>query len=225
MVKFMRAPAFRGITTTIFVVGLIAAILIASFISIGLSSILNLSGTKGEKGDKGDTGATGPAGPAGPQGPQGLTGTLDVPIVHHSYAYHGESNETYPNFVDIVATSAWDPLIQISVNETSNLVIIFQTYLRLTWSPTTLGWARIDIRALVDSSPATPDTMQGIEAPSTTPGQTVSSHAPFTGIFYQKVQPGTHSIRIQWDVFASNQNGNSAYALQPELIVYALPSK
>jgi hypothetical protein len=35
MVKLMKTPTSRGITTTIFVVGLIAAILAASVISVG----------------------------------------------------------------------------------------------------------------------------------------------------------------------------------------------
>jgi hypothetical protein len=73
MVTLVRTPAHRGITTVVFVVGLIAAILAASLISVGLSS-LGLVGQKGEKGDKGDTGATGATGPTGAAGATGSTG-------------------------------------------------------------------------------------------------------------------------------------------------------
>jgi hypothetical protein len=59
-----------GISKTIFVVGLIVAILASTFTAVGASMMLGLSGPKGEKGDKGDTGAT------GPQGSQGGTGFL-----------------------------------------------------------------------------------------------------------------------------------------------------
>jgi hypothetical protein len=72
----MRTQTSKGITTVVFVVGLVAAILVASLISVGVSS-LGLVGQKGEKGDKGETGATGASGPAGATGatgPAGATG-------------------------------------------------------------------------------------------------------------------------------------------------------
>jgi hypothetical protein len=59
----MRTPNSKGITTVIFVVGLVVAILAASLISVGVSSLV-IVGQKGEKGDKGDTGATGATGAA-----------------------------------------------------------------------------------------------------------------------------------------------------------------
>jgi len=66
-----------GVTKTVFIVGLIAAILAASLLATGISMQIGLQGPQGEKGDKGDTGATGPQGPQGsqgPAGPQGATG-------------------------------------------------------------------------------------------------------------------------------------------------------
>ncbi len=63
----------KGITTIVFVVGLVVAILAASLISAGLSSLL-IVGQIGEKGDKGDTGTSGATGPAGPKGDTGSTG-------------------------------------------------------------------------------------------------------------------------------------------------------
>jgi len=68
-----------GISKTMFIIGLVTAILISSFISV----MAMQWGLKGPKGDKGDTGATGPQGPqgdkgdtgaTGPQGPQGIQG-------------------------------------------------------------------------------------------------------------------------------------------------------
>ena len=58
-----------GISKTMFIIGLIVAILASSLISVMTSMQWALiKGPKGDKGDKGDTGATGPAGPQGEQG-------------------------------------------------------------------------------------------------------------------------------------------------------------
>jgi hypothetical protein len=67
----MTKTASIGISKTIFVVGLIVAILASTFTATGASMMLGLSGPKGEKGD---TGATGPQGPQGETGPRGVTG-------------------------------------------------------------------------------------------------------------------------------------------------------
>lgn len=68
-----------GISRTVFVIGLIAAILASSLISAVIVTQISPSkgpkGDKGEKGDTGDTGATGATGPAGLQGETGATGT------------------------------------------------------------------------------------------------------------------------------------------------------
>lgn len=64
------AESKTGISKTVFAVGLIAAILASSLISVVAMTQLSItSGLKGEKGDKGDTGATGATGPQGPAGP------------------------------------------------------------------------------------------------------------------------------------------------------------
>jgi len=71
-----------GISKTMFIVGLIAAILVSSLISLAMVTqwptaivtIIGSKGPKGDKGDKGETGATGPAGPTGETGPTGPTG-------------------------------------------------------------------------------------------------------------------------------------------------------
>jgi hypothetical protein len=59
-----------GISKTMFVVGLIVAIVASSLIA----SVVSMQFTKGLKGDKGDIGATGTTGATGPQGIQGITG-------------------------------------------------------------------------------------------------------------------------------------------------------
>jgi hypothetical protein len=64
-----------GISKTMFVVGIIAAILASSLISaVIVTQLPTTNGLKGDKGDKGDSGATGATGATGPQGPQGLQG-------------------------------------------------------------------------------------------------------------------------------------------------------
>jgi S1-C subfamily serine protease len=75
-----------GISKTVFIVGLIAAILASSLISAvivtQLPTIMGPKGDKGDKGDTGDTGATGPTGATGAtgsQGPQGLQGIMGPP--------------------------------------------------------------------------------------------------------------------------------------------------
>jgi hypothetical protein len=87
----MVEMARKSVSTNIFLVGLIAAILVSSLISAAISTqlavgpqgpqgeqgIQGLTGERGPAGPQGETGATGPTGPAGPQGatgPQGAKG-------------------------------------------------------------------------------------------------------------------------------------------------------
>ena len=74
MVNLMTQTASIGISKTIFVVGLIVAILASTLITTGISMQFGLQGPKGEKGDKGDTGTTGPQGSQGATGSQGSIG-------------------------------------------------------------------------------------------------------------------------------------------------------
>ena len=68
-----------GISKTIFVVGIIAAILASSLISvIAVTQLSATLGLKGEKGDKGDTGATGATGATGITGAIGLRGPAGI---------------------------------------------------------------------------------------------------------------------------------------------------
>jgi len=70
-----KAKTNSGVTTTIFVVGLIAAILASNAISVAVTTQL-AKGPQGEQGLTGSTGATGSTGSQGPQGAQGLPGIL-----------------------------------------------------------------------------------------------------------------------------------------------------
>jgi predicted secreted protein len=75
--KMSNMKDASGISNTVFVIGLIAAILASSLISAAIMTQLPTAiGPKGDKGDKGDTGDTGATGATGPQGPRG-SGTPD----------------------------------------------------------------------------------------------------------------------------------------------------
>ncbi|MDR2707610.1 MAG: collagen-like protein, partial [Nitrososphaerota archaeon] len=63
----------NSVSKTVFVVGIIVAIIVASAVSIFVASQL-ITGTPGEKGPQGPVGATGPKGDTGAVGPQGATG-------------------------------------------------------------------------------------------------------------------------------------------------------
>jgi len=202
----------KGVSRTTFLVGVVVAILVSSL----MSAVISMQYARGPKGDKGDTG------PIGPQGPPSIS---KIPLAYTVSSVGAEANYTYPEWVDIVSVFNEQMSVQVSVENSSNLLIVFQTYLRVYWAPTTIGWARIDIRALVNNIPASPNEMQGVEAPSSSYGASVSGNAPYCGIFWQQASAGVHSVKIQWRVFASNANGPySAYALNPCLIVYALPN-
>jgi len=204
--------SLKGVSKTALLVGVVVAILASSLISTAIS----MQYARGPKGDKGDTGSV------GPQGPPNIS---RIPFAYKRSFVHAEANYTYPEWVDIVSVANESMSVQVSVDNSSNLLIVFQAYLRVYWAPATIGWARIDIRALVDNASAWPDEMQGVEAPSESYGASVSGNAPYCGVFWQQVSAGVHSVKIQWRVFASDANGPySAIALNPYLIAYALPS-
>ncbi len=90
------------ISKTTLIVGLIAAILISSIISVTTSSLLAVGpqgpeGPQGLKGDKGDTGATGATGATGPQGPEGvftignMTGYMPAPAYDTGWVHTTEA--------------------------------------------------------------------------------------------------------------------------------------
>ena len=75
----------KALTRTLFVVGMITAIVFSSLLSIGVSTQMSVvnqglkgetgaAGLKGDTGDRGPTGASGAQGKAGVTGPHGATG-------------------------------------------------------------------------------------------------------------------------------------------------------
>ena len=74
------ATAKTGISTTTFIVGIIAAILASSIISVvAVSQLSTTLGLKGEKGNDGATGTTGATGATGAPGATGATGLQGPP--------------------------------------------------------------------------------------------------------------------------------------------------
>jgi hypothetical protein len=168
----MRTPTSKGITTVVFVVGLVAAILVASLISVGASS-LGIVGQKGEKGDKGDTGATGAAGaigatgaagatgPAGAKGDAGSTGATGATGSQGPQGIQGPSGITTVNSSSILFVNATlnpTPITNVTVTAPANGVVIVtlhvgyvQMYnnnscgLYLGTSPTSPNWNSLDI--------------------------------------------------------------------------------
>ena len=85
-----------GISKTVFVAGLIAAILASSLISVvAMTQLSTTLGLKGEKGDKGDTGATGATGPTGPTGATGATGPQGLQGIQGIQGSRGFSTPNY----------------------------------------------------------------------------------------------------------------------------------
>jgi hypothetical protein len=206
--------SYAGVSRRIFIAGLIVAILASSSLSTIIATQWAV-GPQGPKGDKGDT---------GPQGPPGVS---KIPV---AYKVHDLSisldGPTYPEWVDMVGLEG--PIsVQISTENESNLLIVFYAYLRGEWAPSTIGWARIDIRALVDDALAWPsdrmffEGVQGLETPSWNYGANVTSHSPYCGVFNAPVSAGLHNVKIQWSVLGLT----SATVLDAYLIVYALPNQ
>jgi hypothetical protein len=159
----------KGVTTVVFVVGLIAAIIIASLISAGISSFLTV-GQKGEKGDKGNTGATGDTGPTGPTGPAGAngatgpagatgaTGATGLQGPQGNQGPPGVTTVNSSNILYINATINPTPITNVTITAPANGVVIVtfhvgyvQMYnnnscgIYLGTSPTAPNWNNLDI--------------------------------------------------------------------------------
>ena len=168
----MRTPTHEGITTVVFVIGLVVAILVASLISGGVSS-LGFVGQKGEKGDKGDTGvtgangatgATGATGTPGATGPAGTTGAIGSTGATGSQGpqgIQGPPGITTVNSSSILFVNATvnpTPITNVTITAPANGVVIVtlnvgyvQMYynnscgLYLGTSPTSPSWNNLDI--------------------------------------------------------------------------------
>jgi hypothetical protein len=114
-----------GISKTMFIIGLIIAILASSLISVFAMQWALVKGPKGDKGDKGDTGATGPQGLQGIQGPatvfaqwslnwHTLSGSLEWgasvgtstwgAVFDHDFGYNNVLFGGYNSYIGFVAT-------------------------------------------------------------------------------------------------------------------------
>ena len=212
-----------GISKTIFISGIILALVASSIISYVL--VTQLTSVEGLKGEQGDTGPTGPMGPQGLQGEQGLIGPAglaggitEIPI--SSFSRWSDSFTTSSTqWTDIIVSN--NPVsTQITVESDSTLLLTFNSYLRGTWLSTTSGWTRLEIRALIDNVPATPETVYALEVPSGQSGSDASSHNSHSSSFLGNVSAGTHTIRIQCQLLGLTE----AVILYPSLIVQAFPN-
>lgn len=191
-----------GISKTLFVVGLIAAILASSLISAVIVTQLPIA--KGPKGDKGDTGAT------GLQGPPGESRISNVSFVSVEEIAPDSTSSTI--YGDIKGAS-----LSIVTEKNSSLLIVFSAALSGQSSKNFSGY--VYLRALVDGSPTSPN---GVEALYINMGE--PTHDPMRAfVFDTTVIPGTHSVTIQWMVattaFAAAMSVGSTGTLQ----VLALP--
>ena len=99
-----------GISKTMFIVGIVTALLASSLISVvAVTQMPFIKGPKGDKGDKGDTGATGATGPQGIQGSQGATGSQGPQGLQGIQGPQGPAGSTAPalsaDFSDV--SSMW----------------------------------------------------------------------------------------------------------------------
>jgi hypothetical protein len=112
----MTEAKSMGISKTMFVVGLIAAILASSLVSAAIMTQLSTTlGLKGDKGDTGATGATGPTGATGATGPQGLQGIQGV------QGARGFSTPDYDSGWRDIAVG--ETIILVHVLETTNVYV------------------------------------------------------------------------------------------------------
>jgi hypothetical protein len=150
----MRTQTSKGITTVVFAVGLIAAILMASVISVGVSSLV-IVGQKGEKGDKGDTGSTGATGPAGatgatgatgPQGIQGIQGPPGTTTVNSSSILSLDATNNPTSITNVTITAPANGVVIVTLNV--GYVDMYSNNsctLYLGTSPTSPNWNNVDI--------------------------------------------------------------------------------
>ena len=121
----------KALTKTIFVVGLIVAIALASLLSFGITSTQLAVGTKGLKGDtgaqgpKGDTGETGAAGATGHYGANGATGTTGPQGPQGPQGPKGLSTPEYDSgWIDISSKAGQYTTLSHNLNSVETIVQI-----------------------------------------------------------------------------------------------------
>jgi hypothetical protein len=158
-----------GISTIIFVVGLIIAILVASAIStvVSMQFITGKQGPQGEKGDtgpqgeqgpQGETGATGATGATGSAGASGATGATGAQGPQGVQGPPGITTVNSSSILFVNATLNPTPITNVTITAPANGVVIVtlnvgyvQMYynnscgLYLGTSPTSPNWNNLDI--------------------------------------------------------------------------------
>jgi hypothetical protein len=126
----MTEAKSMGISKTMFIVGLIAAILASSLISaVIVTQLPTAKGPKGDKGDKGDTGATGATGPQGSQGPKGDTGLQGPATVFSTWSLTWYTLSGSLQWGASVGTSTWGSVFDHDFGTGNNLFQGYSTYI------------------------------------------------------------------------------------------------
>jgi len=141
-----KEKSLAGLSTTTFIVGLVAAILASSLISTVATTQLGLvQGPKGDKGDvgpqgpQGETGETGPAGATGatePQGEPGIgfepTGYISIPAPAFTSRYNTDPVETSLNGIQNLGTTTLEAIAPVQLPH------------RVTVTNVTFNWYDVD---------------------------------------------------------------------------------
>jgi hypothetical protein len=192
------ADVKTGISKTMFVLGLILAILASSLITVAI--VTQLPAAKGPKGDTGET---------GPQGLRGESGISSLPFARVDVGADGTSSAQYG---DVKGASA-----NITTAYNSTLLIVFSAALDCQSTKNFSGY--VYLRALVDSVPASPN---GVEALYVSMGE--PTHDPMRAfVFDTVVNPGNHTVSIQWMVATAAFGASIAANSNCNLQVWALP--
>lgn len=130
----MKIVDSKGITNTIFIAGLVVAILVASGISYALVSTMNL---KGEKGDTGATGAVGPSGDSGPLEIVAAGSVSDTGEIFTGYNIDSVTWDTnrfrinitdtyfrFRDFITVVTVGSGDNRV-VSINSVSGSLLVY----------------------------------------------------------------------------------------------------
>ena len=222
--------AANSISRTMFLAGLVVAILVSSGMSAVVSTQLaagpqgpagatGATGPQGAKGDKGDTGQTGATGPAGATGttgatgatgPQGLVGPQGPPgaTPFNSTYSVTTSTTTSLSMVDIPAMS-----VRITLANTSQVIIIFSAE---AWMSSPGDY--MIVQALVDSSVTHPSATGNLLVLTRA---TISNMSSCSYTFYlNNVSAGVHTVKMQWRSYY----GATASVESRTLTVFALPA-
>jgi hypothetical protein len=151
-----------------------------------------------------------------------VNSSLAIPS-NSSYSYNAAQTSEAFNWVDIP-----DMSVTLTVNRTSNLMILFSTDAYCAVGPQEI--TRILIQATVNSIPADPNNVTLTPCVQSTGFAFLPSHAHYLSqgaysyVFNMPaLAPGVYTIKIQWQVLYSSPQG-TGYAGYRTLTVVALPT-